>query len=44
METCDDEDKAKTRSGKEMQKPKLIVNVQLEPSSTPDTQLYEPGV
>ena len=43
-ETCDDEDKAKARNGKEIQKPKLIVDVQVEPSSTPDTQLYEPGV
>ena len=31
-ETCDDEDKAKTRNGKEIQKPKLIVNVLVEPS------------
>ena len=43
-ETCDDEDKATTRTGREIQKPKLIVDVQVEPASTPDTQLYEPGI
>ena len=43
-ETCDDEDKATTRSGKVIQKPKLIVDVQVEPAGTPDTQLYEPGI
>ena len=43
-ETCDDEDKATTRSGKKIQKPKLIVDVQVEPACTPDTQLYGPGI
>ena len=43
-ETCDDEDKATSRRGKVIQKPKLIVDVQVEPASTPDTQLYEPGI
>ena len=43
-ETCDDEDKATTASGKVIQKPKLIVDVEVEPASTPDTQLFEGGV
>lgn len=43
-ETCDDGDKATNRSGKQIQKPKLIVDVEVEPASTPDTQLYEPGI
>ena len=43
-ETCDDEDKATTARGKVIQKPKLIVDVAVEPASTPDTQLFEGGV
>ena len=43
-ETCDDEDKATTASGKKIQKPKLIVDVEVEPASTADTQLYEGSV
>jgi hypothetical protein len=43
-ETCDDEDKATTASGKKIKKPKLIVHVDVQPASTPDTDLYEPGV
>ena len=43
-ETCDDEDKATTASGKVIQKPKLIVDVEVEPASTPDTQLFKGGV
>ena len=43
-ETCDDEDKATTARGKVIQKPKLIVDVAVEPASTPDPQLFEGGV
>lgn len=43
-ETCDDEDMATTASGKKIQKPKLIVHVDVQPASTPDTDLYEPGL
>ena len=43
-ETCDDDDKAVTANGKTIKKPKLIVHVEVEPASTPDTQLFEGGV
>ena len=43
-ETCVDEDKATTASGKEIQKPKLIVDIEVEPASTADIQLYEGSV
>ncbi|MCR4918411.1 MAG: hypothetical protein K5928_01145 [Prevotella sp.] len=37
-------DKATTASGKQIQKPKLIVDVEVESASTADTQLFEGGV
>jgi len=43
-ETCDDEDVATTARGIKIQKPKLIVHVSVQPASTPDTDLYEPGL